>query len=130
MLVACAVATLTGGAGIAANLSGSHPPQVVAETQSLQTTVAAACEECGLIESIRVIEQPRADGLPGRVFGANDGAIPSLAPARDPTRQPVASTSRYETSIRLHDGSSLVIVDSAPRTWRFGDRVKVIGGVI
>jgi hypothetical protein len=99
------VAMLTGSAAIAVALSGTHPQQAVAEAP---TAVANACEECGLIESIRVIEYSRQDELPNAA----------------------ASTSRYETSIRLHDGSIVVIVDSTPRTWRFGGRVKVIGGAI
>ena len=115
VLAACVVAALTGGTGIVAILSGAHPQQTAAETQHLPATVQAACEECGLIETMRVIEQSRGGDLP---------------PARDPTRKPVTSTGRYETSIRLHDGSSLVIVELTPRTWRFGDRVKVIAGAI
>jgi hypothetical protein len=102
------VATLTGSAGIVAALSGAHPQQAVAEAQNPPSAVADACEECGLIESIRVIEYSRQDELPGVA----------------------ASPSRYETLIRLHDGSIVVIVDSTPRTWRFGGRVKVIGGAI
>ena len=99
---------LIGSAGIVAALSSAHPEQAVAEAQNRPAAVADACEECGLIESIRVIDHSRPDELPDAV----------------------ASTSRYETSIRLHDGSIFVIVDSSPRTWRFGGRVKVIGGEI
>jgi hypothetical protein len=108
MLEACALAMLTGSAGIVAALSGAHPQRAVAEAQNPPAAVADACEECGLIESIRVIEYSRQDELPNAV----------------------ASTNRYETSIRLHDGSIVVIVDSTPRTWRFGGRVKIIGGAI
>jgi hypothetical protein len=102
------VAVLTGSTAIVVALSGTHPQQAVAEAQNRPIAVADACEECGLIESIRVIEYSRPDELPDAV----------------------ASASRYETSIRLHDGSIFVIVDSTPRTWRFGGRVKVIGGAI
>ncbi len=100
------MAMLTASAGIMAALSSAHPQQAVAGAQNPPIAVAGACEECGLIESIRVIEDSRQDELPNAA----------------------ASTSRYETSIRLHDGSIVVIVDSAPRTWRFGGRVKVIDG--
>ncbi|HUL94343.1 MAG TPA: hypothetical protein VLV56_18570 [Burkholderiales bacterium] len=100
------MATLTSGAGIVAALLGAHPQQAVAGAQNPPAAVADACEECGLIESIRVIEYSRQDELPNAA----------------------ASTRRYETSIRLHDGSIVAIVDSTPRTWRFGGRVKVIGG--
>jgi hypothetical protein len=106
VLAACAVAALTGGAGIALILSRWDTQQGLAEAHGPGAAVADACGECGLIESLRVIEEPRAAGLP--------------AP----------STSRYETSIRLRDGSSHVIADSAPRAWRVGERVKVIGGAI
>ena len=101
------MAMLIGSAGIVAALSSAHPEQAVAEAQNRPAAVADACEECGLIESIRVIEYSGQDEFP-------DG---------------VPWTSRYETSIRLRDGSIIVIVDSTLRAWRFG-RVKVIGGAI
>jgi outer membrane lipoprotein SlyB len=40
------------------------------------------------------------------------------------------STKSYEITVRFDDGSSRVINDANPPTWRTGDKVKVINGVI
>jgi len=36
----------------------------------------------------------------------------------------------YEITVRFDDGSSRVISEGNPPTWRTGDKVKVINGVI
>jgi len=80
----------------------------------------ARCPECGFVESIREVE-------------AHGEAIPRVearrpaAENRNPT--PVRSASRTIT-VRLEDGSSRVIVDTNPGTWRRGERVIVIEGVV
>ena len=42
----------------------------------------------------------------------------------------VKSGKSYEITVRLEDGSSRVIHEASAPTWRTGDRVKVINGVI
>jgi hypothetical protein len=80
----------------------------------------AKCPECGFVESIREVE-------------AHGEAIPPVA-ARRPMAEnrnptPVRSAGRTIT-VRLEDGSSRVIVDTNPGTWRRGERVIVIDGVV
>ena len=40
------------------------------------------------------------------------------------------STQAWETTVRLYDGSSRVIRVVSPPTWRNGDHVKIVDGVI
>jgi outer membrane lipoprotein SlyB len=42
----------------------------------------------------------------------------------------VKSGTSYESTVRLEDGSSRVISQASAPTWRSGDRVKIVNGVI
>ncbi|MGB5081937.1 MAG: hypothetical protein WBO23_14470 [Burkholderiales bacterium] len=64
------------------------------------------CAECGLIESIRKIEEA--------------GESPSAAAAR---------SGGHEITVRLQDGSSRVMTDANPGRWRLGERVMIIDGL-
>lgn len=81
--------------------------------------VKVRCAECGVIVSMREIElRNESTG-----FGATGGAV---AGNQDETR--VKSTKSHELTIRLADGSSRVINEASPATWRLGERVIVIDG--
>jgi hypothetical protein len=56
---------------------------------------------------------------------AECGLIESIGPSNPPG----GSASR-EITVRLEDGSSRVIVDPDPATWRRGERVMVIDGLV
>jgi outer membrane lipoprotein SlyB len=109
----------------------------------------ARCAECGVIESMREIDvRGEGTGL-GAVGGAvvggvlghqvgsgrgNDvatvlGAVGG-AVAGNQIEKSARSTKSYEITVRLEDGSSRVINEANPPTWRTGDKVKVINGVI
>ncbi len=84
------------------------------------------CPECGLVESIRKVERvgdiSRQDTVPVKAGesvskGASDAAIAPDA----------ATSSIYEITVRFRDGSRTVLNDAAPRNWRLGSRVIVIG---
>jgi len=59
------------------------------------------------------------------VVGAVGGAV-----AGNEIEKRVKSSKSYELTVRFEDGSSRVISEANPPTWRTGDRVKVINGVI
>jgi len=107
------------------------------------------CAECGVIESVREI-QTRGEGTglgavggavvggflgnqvgSGRgntaatVVGAVGGVI-----AGNEIEKRVKSTKGYEITVRFEDGSSRVISAASAPTWRTGDHVKVVDGVI
>ena len=107
------------------------------------------CAECGVIESVREIPT-RGEGTglgavggavvggflgnqvgSGRgntaatVVGAVGGVI-----AGNEIEKRVKSTKGYEITVRFEDGSSRVISAASAPTWRTGDHVKVVDGVI
>ena len=59
------------------------------------------------------------------VAGAVGGAL-----AGNEIEKRAKSTKSYAITVRLDDGSSRVINESNPPTWRPGDRVKVADGTI
>jgi hypothetical protein len=51
--------------------------------------------------------------------------FPAAYPA---ARSPLAVAGKlYEITVRLRDGSTTVLKEASPRTWRLGNRVIVIG---
>jgi outer membrane lipoprotein SlyB len=109
----------------------------------------ASCAECGVVESVREIDTKGegsglgavggavAGGLLGSqvgggrgqdvmtVIGAVGGAL-----AGNEVEKRVKSARSYSITVRLDDGSSRVISEADAPTWRTGDKVKVINGVI
>ncbi|MBT9612898.1 MAG: glycine zipper 2TM domain-containing protein [Burkholderiales bacterium] len=113
------------------------------------TRAKAACAECGVIQSTRVIVQPGDGGAVGIVGGAVVGGllgnqvgggrgkdIATVAGAvggavvGNEIEKRVDTTKRYETVVRFNDGTNRVFTESKPTAWRVGEQVKVINGVI
>ena len=125
---------------VAAHAAVAPPPPVV---------VAAICRECAVIEEVREVEKAGQASGAGAVGGAvvggvighqvgsgrgNDvatvaGAVGGAFAGNQIEKQ-VKSTKSYEVTIRLDDGSRRVITEANPPTWRSGDKVKVVVGVI
>jgi outer membrane lipoprotein SlyB len=113
------------------------------------TSAKANCAECGVIESIREIET-RGEGtglgavggavvggvLGHQVGGGSGQKIATVvgavggAVAGNEIEKRVKSAKSYDITIRFEDGSSRVINEASAPSWRAGDRVKVINGVI
>jgi outer membrane lipoprotein SlyB len=125
------------------------PAAAKRHTSPVQAPAIAKCTECGVIESTREIDT-RGEGtglgaVGGAVVGGvlghqvgsgrgNDvatvvGAVGG-AFAGNQIEKRVKSTKSYEITIRLDDGSRRVMTEANPPTWRAGDKVKVIDGVI
>lgn len=118
------------------------PPRV-------SSPLKTACANCGVIESTREVQaQGEGSGLGaaggaivggllghqvggGRgqelatVVGAVGGAV-----GGNQIEKSMKSSKSYEIVVRFDDGSSRVIQQTAAPTWRSGDRVRVIDGVI
>lgn len=113
------------------------------------THAKAICAECGVIQSTRVIVQPGDGGAIGIVGGAVVGGLLGNqvgggrgkdiatvagavggAVAGNEIEKRVDTTKRYETVVRFNDGTSRVFTETKPTSWRAGDRVKVVNGVI
>ena len=110
---------------------------------------AARCAECGVIQSVREVNAKGegsgvgavggavVGGLLGNQVGQGDGRkIATVVGAvggalgGNEIEKRVKSTKSYEITVRFDDGSSRVITEANTPTWRAGDKVKVINGVI
>ncbi len=111
--------------------------------------VPAKCTDCGVIESTRAIEVAGVGTGLGAVGGAvvggvvgsqvgsgrgRDvatviGAVGGVVAGNEIEKRAKASQ-RYEVTVRLDDGSSRVVQEANPPTWRAGDRVRVVDGAI
>ena len=113
------------------------------------TPAKARCVECGVIESVREIETKGEGSGLGAVGGAVVGGLLGHqvgggrgqdvatvvgavggAVAGNEVEKRVKSGKSYEITIRFEDGSSRAIHEASAPSWRTGDRVKVIDGVI
>lgn len=136
------VAGNTSPAPVARNAPPAAIPPVPAP---VQTSAAARCAECGVVESVREVEtQGQASGL-GAVGGAVAGGVLGNqvgggrgkdvmtvvgavggALAGHQIEKKVKSTKSYEITVRFENGSTRVFTESNAPAWRQGDKVKVI----
>jgi len=111
--------------------------------------VAAKCADCGVVQSVHEIEAKGegsglgaaggavvggvlghqvGDGNTNKVMtvvGAVGGAV-----AGNEIEKRVKTSKSYEVTVRFDDGSSRVITEASVPTWRAGDKVRVVNGVI
>ena len=128
------------------------PVQHTAPVQVANNAPARAstkCAECGVVESVREIDTKGEGSGLGAVGGAVVGGVLGNqvgggrgkdvmtvigavggAMAGNEVEKRVKSTKSYSITVRFDDGSSRVISAANAPTWRAGDKVKVINGVI
>jgi outer membrane lipoprotein SlyB len=129
----------------AAGKTTVHAPAVVASNSSSP----AHCSECGVIESTReVASKGEGSGL-GAVGGAVVGGLIGTqvgsgrgktvataigavggAVAGNEVEKRVKTTKSYEIDVRMDDGSSRVFNQASLPSWRAGDRVRIVNGVL
>jgi outer membrane lipoprotein SlyB len=110
---------------------------------------AAACFNCGVVESIREVTS-RGDGsglgaaggavvggLLGNQVGGGHGrdamtvvGVIGGALAGNQIEKQVKTTHSYQTTVRMADGSSRAVAQATQPEWRNGDRVKIVDGVV
>lgn len=129
----------------AADPKARKAPMKVASNTRAKTT----CAECGVIQSTRETVHKGDGGAVGIVGGAVVGGVlgnqvgggrgkdvATVAGAvggaivGNEIEKRVDTTKRYETVVRFNDGTSRVFTDTKPTSWRIGDQVKVVNGVI
>lgn len=120
------------------------PPAQVASS-----TPVVKCSNCGVIESVReIVAKGEGSGLGAAggavvggvlghqvgggtgkqiatVVGAVGGAV-----AGNEVEKRVKAAKSYDISVRLDDGSTRVINETNPPSWRSGDRVRIVDGAI
>jgi outer membrane lipoprotein SlyB len=111
--------------------------------------VAVKCMECGVIQSVHEVDTKGEGSGVGAVGGAVVGGVLGHqvgngttnkvmtavgavggAVAGNEIEKRVKTTKSYEVTVRFDDGSSRVITEANAPTWRAGDKVKVLNGVI
>ena len=119
------------------------------QAQAQAPVARARCAECGVIESIRELEGRGEGSGIGAVGGAVVGGVlgnqvgggtgKTLATvagavggalAGNEIEKRVKTSKSYDITVRFEDGSSRVINEANAPSWRTGDRVKVVNGVI
>jgi outer membrane lipoprotein SlyB len=120
----------------------SSPPRTASRA-------AAKCANCGVVQSVREIETKGegsgvgvvggavVGGVLGNQVGGGDGkrimtvvGAVGGAVAGNEIEKRARSTTTYEITVRLDDGSSRVVTEASPPSWRAGDKVRVINGLI
>lgn len=127
-----------------AKLANKAHAQAPDRTQSV-----AICADCGVIESVQIINDVKnttgvgivggavVGGLLGNQVGGGRGKDVATvagavggAVAGNEIEKRAGSTRYYEITVRFDDGSSRVFTEANPPAWQPGDHVRVIDGAI
>ena len=127
----------------------SEPPRAVAVVPPPPPIVAAICRECAVIEEVREVEKAGQASGAGAVGGAVVGGVVGHQMgggrgkdfatilgalggglAGNAIEKNAKKTVEYQIVIRYEDGTKGLFTQVTPPSWRSGDKVKVINGVI
>ena len=130
----------------------SEPPHVAARAAvppPPPVVVAAICRECAVIEEVREVEKAGQASGAGAVGGAVVGGVVGHQMgggrgkdfatilgalggglAGNAIEKNAKKTVEYQIVIRYEDGTKGLFVQATPPSWRSGDKVRVINGVI
>ena len=84
------------------------------------------CRECGVIESIVPVERHGDVGGAERAHDKNTGRDSGRASGTAVAA--VGTGASYDVTVRFRDGSTMVLSEATPRSWRTGSRVIAIAG--
>lgn len=134
-----------------ASRPGDAPAQPVRNASSYQPArrVTASCADCGTVQSVRAVQVKGSGsgvgavgggvvgGLVGNQFGGGSGrtALTVLgavggAFAGNEIEKHVRTTTQYQMTVRMDDGSIRSFHSSSPYAWRSGDAVRVVDGSV
>jgi len=130
----------------------SEPPHVAARAAvppPPPVVVAAICRECAVVEEVREVEKAGTGSGAGAVGGAVVGGVlghqmgggrgKDIATvlgalggglAGNQIEKNAKKTVEYQIIIRYEDGTKGLFTQATPPSWRPGDKVKIIDGVI
>ena len=150
LLSAAGIAALTGllpGERGQATVAAAVEPQPAA--RHVAAPVPVLCLDCGVVESLRSIEQEGegsglgaiAGGVVGGVLGNQVGkgggktlatvlGIAGGAYAGHQIEKAQKKTLRYEIAVRMADGSLRTVIQETRPVWREGERVRFDNGVL
>lgn len=121
--------------------------QVMPPPSDARPVAVARCLDCGVIESIREVEQAGQGSGLGAVGGAVAGGVLGNQVGRGGGRdimtivgavaggiagnqieKKVKTTKNWEVTVRMEDGSTRRLTETAMPAWRSGDRVRFVDG--
>jgi outer membrane lipoprotein SlyB len=111
--------------------------------------VAAACHECGVVQSVHEVNTKGSGSGAGAVGGAVVGGVVGHQVGEGDDRnigtavgvvggaligheveKQYKSVKSFNVTVRFDDGSTRVINEGSQTSWRVGDKVKVVNGAI
>jgi outer membrane lipoprotein SlyB len=114
-----------------------------------KVAVAAICQECGIVQSVNEVDTKGSGSGAGAVGGAVVGGVVGHQVGEGDNRKigavvgavaggllgneiekEVRTTKSFDITVRFDNGSSRVISEATATSWRVGDKVKVLNGVI
>jgi len=114
-----------------------------------RTTQVARCDDCGVVESVRAVEQPGEGTGLGAIGGAvlggvlghqvGEGTGKQIARiggailggfAGNEAEKRMRTNSHYEITVRMDDGTRRTIKQTTAPAWHSGDKVRVDNGVL
>jgi len=109
----------------------------------------AICSECGVVQSVNEIDTKGKGSGAGAVGGAVVGGVVGHQVGSGDERKvgavvgavaggllgneiekEVRTTKSFDITVRFDDGSSRVLNEASATSWRVGDKVKVVNGVL
>jgi outer membrane lipoprotein SlyB len=114
-----------------------------------QTAARATCPDCGVVEAVRAIEQPGEGSWIGTVAGGVGGAVLGSqfgkgsgrtimtvlgaaggAYAGREIEKRVRTSTRWEVTVRMDDGTTRTASYDTEPAWRAGERVRWSNGAL
>ena len=125
-------------------------PRAAAERPHVaKVAVAAICHECGVVQSVNEVDTKGSGSGAGAVGGAvvggvlghqvgsgDDRKIGAVVGAvaggllGNEIEKEVKTAKAFDITVRFDDGSSRVLNEANATSWRVGDKVKVVNGVL
>jgi outer membrane lipoprotein SlyB len=149
--VALQTTTAPAPAGVTGHPAGpvAAKPHQAPQRTPAPVHVAAACLQCGVIESVREVDAKGegsglgavggavVGGLLGSQVGGGRGKDVMMVAgavggglAGNEIEKRVKTSKSYSITVRLEDGSTRVVNQATAPAWRAGDKVKFVDGVI
>jgi outer membrane lipoprotein SlyB len=111
---------------------------------------AAVCLECGVVQSVQEVDSKGAGGsgvgyaggaVVGGVLGhqvgeGNGNKLATVVGAvggallGNEAEKRVNTSKAFDITVRFDDGSSRVLTEATATSWRVGDKVRVVNGVL
>jgi len=116
---------------------GAAGPRTGYDRPRMTSSAAAACSDCGVVESIRAIGGAVVGGILGNQIGRGSGRTAATvvgagagAYAGNEVEKSTKSSVRYQVRVRMSDGSIRTLHENSQPALSVGQKVRVNGSEI